>query len=96
MPKATSNLDSARVGVVVSNLGDCGLTSSDFKDLGCFFCIVLTTTLDPHLHLHLLRKGWEQPWCFQPYQENHLHLWKLEPLDSLTPLPANEMKAGNQ
>lgn len=96
VPKTSSNLDSARVGVVVSNLGDCGLTSSGFKDFGCFFCIVVTTTLDPHLRLHLLRKGWEQPCCFQPYQENYLHVWKAELLDSLTPLPANEMKAGNQ
>lgn len=42
VPYVTSNLDSACVRVVSSNLGDCGSTFNDFED-SCFFCVPVTT-----------------------------------------------------
>lgn len=92
---ATSNLDTTSVGVVVSNLGDCGSTSNDFKDSG-FSCVAVTTTLDPHLCLPPFAGGVGTNSVFQPHRNNYLYVGKAQIFASPTPTMVDEMKAGNQ
>lgn len=92
---AMSNLDTMDVGVVVSNLGDYGSSSNDFKDSG-FSCVAVTSALDPHLCLPPFAGGVGTNSVFQPYKDNYLHVGKAQFFASPTPLLVDEMKAGNQ